>query len=633
MALYQHPTAKIRANSGTSEEIHIANGTRQGCPLSPILYILVMEHLLNAIRASKDIQGVKVGDREYKMSVYTDDILLYVTNPLITLLNLIAAFDRFGILSNFKVNFNKSEALNINMSRTMIELLKKDFSFRWQENSIKYLGTYIPTDLKKLEVYNYVPMVQKITKTLQQYEKGTFSWIGRINIVKMDILPKVLYILQAIPIYPATGIMKKLTRAIGQFVWAGKTPRLNRKLLNKSKKNGGLALPDIASYLRAIMITRIVDWFQNRNNKQWVKLEEEITGLKLKSLPWIQREQRSVEGAIPSLVVSTMKTWDNMIKKGIGSTFKGPMTPLFDNPEFPLALKAKTFFKWKRHEDTRIIETMVGNNVLPLGMMGEDHKNEWMQHGLLQRYVSSLVKETAMDRPLTALEKIFTQEERPVHVLSKVYKILNDESQDQVISYIKKWEEELGIEIHRKKWEKAIAVTHKLSVSSKHQERNYNILARWYKCPKDLHRMNPTIEKECWRCQASLGTMSHIWYYCPKILPFWQKIFEIYRAMTGNEIYPDILITVLSMIPGSIKNIKRDSLKYFLTAARTCIARKWKSSITPSMMEWECEMAEMRALEERKVIEEGSNKQIKQIQATWARWVDYSASSQLLCDG
>lgn len=122
-----------------------------------------------------------------------------------------------------------------------------------------------------------------------------------------------------------------------------------------------------------------------------------------------------------------------------------------------------------------------------------------MQHGLLQRYITSLIKETEIDRPLTPLEKILVQKDRPQHALSKVYKILNMEGQNQDIPYIKKWEVELGLEFPRKKWERAIAGTHNMSLSTKHQDRNYKILARWYKCPVDLHKINPNNNETCWR--------------------------------------------------------------------------------------------------------------------------------------
>lgn len=106
MVLYHNPSAKIRANGDVSDTIDIANGTRQGCPLSPLLYVLAVEHLAIAIRNNRDIQGIKIGDTEYKMSEYADDLLLYITNPLVTLPNLIQEFKRFGEVSNFKVNLN-----------------------------------------------------------------------------------------------------------------------------------------------------------------------------------------------------------------------------------------------------------------------------------------------------------------------------------------------------------------------------------------------------------------------------------------------------------------------------------------------------------------------------------------------
>lgn len=397
--------------------------------------------------------------------------------------------------------------------------------------------------------------------------------------------------------------MNQIRKAIGSFIWAKKSARINRKTLYRLKKDGGLALPDISLYLRSIFITRIVDWFHNMDNKQWVKLEEEVTDIKLKSLPWIKREYRPREGDMPFLVVSTLKVWDDLIKRGIGSTLRGPMTPLFSNPEFPLAFKAKTFLKWQRRDDTRIVEIMEENKLPPLEALGTEYRKKWFQHGQLQQYISSLTKESIMNRPLLGLEKILLQKHRPTHILSVVYKYLISENKEEGLQYIKKWEEELGMVIPRAKWEKAITVTHKLSISTRHQERNYKILARWYKCPVDMNKINSDNTDRCWRCEVAKGSMSHIWYFCPEIQAFWEKVFKIYRATTGVKIQSDIYVAILSMIPGSIKNIKKGTLKYYITAARTVIARNWKNKKAPSIKEWECEMGVMRSLEERMILE------------------------------
>lgn len=217
--------------------------------------------------------------------------------------------------------------------------------------------------------------MRKITKTLQTYDKGIFSWMGRVNIIKMDILPKILYIFQTIPIYPARNLLNQLRKVIGSVIWANKSARIKRKTLYRLKKDGGMALPDISLYLRSVFIARIVDWFHNMDCKQWVQLED-VADIKLRALPWTRREYRPREGAMPSLVVSTLKVWDNLIKRGIGSTLRGPMTPLFGNPEFSPAFGAKTFIKWRRWDDTRIVETLDENKLPPLDALGMEHRNK-----------------------------------------------------------------------------------------------------------------------------------------------------------------------------------------------------------------------------------------------------------------
>lgn len=103
MALYSSPTVCVKVNGHLSDAYTIGNGTRQGCPLSPLIYVLTLEPFLNKLRLNTYITEVQIGDREFKVAAYADDILLSLRSPLITLPNLLKDIEYFGTLSNFKV--------------------------------------------------------------------------------------------------------------------------------------------------------------------------------------------------------------------------------------------------------------------------------------------------------------------------------------------------------------------------------------------------------------------------------------------------------------------------------------------------------------------------------------------------
>lgn len=146
--------------------------------------------------------------------------------------------------------------------------------------------------------------------------------------------------------------MAQLRKAVESFIWAHKTSWIKSNILIKTKNNGGLALPDFIKYLQAVSLIRIIDWYHNAKYKQWVTLEEDIIGLQLKSLKsqfWPAKKKLTLFAS------STLWIWDKMLKRGHLSTLIGPMTPLFSNPEFPPALEAINFLKWKRIENVRIV--------------------------------------------------------------------------------------------------------------------------------------------------------------------------------------------------------------------------------------------------------------------------------------
>ena len=96
LPIYDNPTANIVLNSEKLNAFPLSSGARQGCPLSPLLFKIVLEVLVMAIREEKDIKGIQIGKEEVKLSLFADDMILHIENPKHAIRNLLGLIHELG---------------------------------------------------------------------------------------------------------------------------------------------------------------------------------------------------------------------------------------------------------------------------------------------------------------------------------------------------------------------------------------------------------------------------------------------------------------------------------------------------------------------------------------------------------
>ena len=142
--------------------------------------------MATAIRAEKEIKGIQIRKEEVKLSLFADDMILYIENPKDSTRKL-QELIKYSKVAGYKINKQKSLAFLYTNNEKAEKEIKETIPFTMR---IKYLGIYLPKETKDLYIENYKTLVKEIKKDTNRWRNIPCSWIRRINIVKMRILPK-----------------------------------------------------------------------------------------------------------------------------------------------------------------------------------------------------------------------------------------------------------------------------------------------------------------------------------------------------------------------------------------------------------------------------------------------------------
>ena len=174
-------------------------GTRQEYLLH-LLFNIKLEVLATAIRQEEEIKGIQIGKEGVKLSLFADDMILYKENPKDSTKKLLEMINEFTKVAGYKINILKSVGPLYVKNELSEREIEKIIPFTIASKRIKYLGINLTKDIKDLSLENYKTLKKEIEEDTSKWKHIPCSWIGRISIIKMPILPKLIYRFSAIPI-------------------------------------------------------------------------------------------------------------------------------------------------------------------------------------------------------------------------------------------------------------------------------------------------------------------------------------------------------------------------------------------------------------------------------------------------
>ena len=161
-------------------------------PSPPLLFKRVLEVLATAIRQEKERKGIQIGKEEMKLSLFADDMIVYMENPIDSTKKLLDLINEFDKTAAYKVNTQKSKAFLYTNNETAETEIRKKIPFDMATRKIKYLGINLTKEVKDLYSENYTTLKKEIKDDTNKWKHVPCSWVGRIHIIKMATLPKAI---------------------------------------------------------------------------------------------------------------------------------------------------------------------------------------------------------------------------------------------------------------------------------------------------------------------------------------------------------------------------------------------------------------------------------------------------------
>ena len=266
-----------------TEYFKLDSGIRQGCPFSPLAFILALELLAIRIRECRNVRGVSLThnfdatlDNFIKIALYADDVTLFLQDER-DMSHALDIFQHFSEISGLVINRKKTEAMWLGTRKQCSDTF---FGYTWKRR-LKILGIYFASDKSaSLIEENWLNKIETIKRVIHTWEKRNLSIMGKILIVKTFLLSQLVYVMQAISI--PDHVLTEINRLMFRFIWRKKD--CNRRAFEKVKRSvlcceyerGGLNMINVIQMQSAALFHWVARLTRENHDEKWKLIVKQI---------------------------------------------------------------------------------------------------------------------------------------------------------------------------------------------------------------------------------------------------------------------------------------------------------------------------------------------------------------------